>query len=256
MGIGWGSQFGGNPDILEQSIHIYEGGLPDPGAPVFSIDGPQLTDGVINEFNLEPLPGEIVINSGPFTVTLEFLNSNSGDVFAPSVVHDGNGCQPGKNVVFVVPGGWNDACPLGVTGDWVFYVVYRPLSCAANPSGEVPDGGDVPGTPLEVDLFLGGPSLLLSWSASCTATDDDYEVYEGSLSSFSQDPPAYSHTAVFCSTSGATGAIVAPSPGNTYYLVVPNNGTREGGYGFKSSGAKRPPGTPAACMPQEVGICE
>ncbi|UCG52226.1 MAG: T9SS type A sorting domain-containing protein [Candidatus Latescibacterota bacterium] len=126
VGIGWGSQFGGSPQSLEQAIKIYAAGLPNPGAPIFTLPGPQLTDGVINEFDLEPLPDEIAIDSGPFTVTLEFLNSNAGDPFAPSVVHDGNGCQGGKNVVYAVPGGWNDACLLGVTGDWVFYVIYRP----------------------------------------------------------------------------------------------------------------------------------
>ncbi len=31
VGIGWYSQFGGAPDSLEQAIHIYGAGLPDPG---------------------------------------------------------------------------------------------------------------------------------------------------------------------------------------------------------------------------------
>src|SRR5258705_11719305 len=52
VGIWWGSQFGGSPDTLEQAIRIYGAGLPNPGAPIFSLDGPQPTDGVINEFNL------------------------------------------------------------------------------------------------------------------------------------------------------------------------------------------------------------
>ena len=73
-------------------------------------------------------------------MTLEFLNQNAGDIFAPSVVHDGNGCQPGKNVVLAMPGGWNDACLLGVTGDWVFYVDYETcptVACAVNcPQGD------------------------------------------------------------------------------------------------------------------------
>jgi len=124
VGIGWGSQFGGAPDQIENSIFVYEGNLP-PGLPAYALPGPQLTDGFINEFDLEAQLGNVFINSGPFTVTLEFANSNVGDPFAPSVVHDGNGCQPGKNVVFAIPGGWYDACALGVTGDWVFYVVYR-----------------------------------------------------------------------------------------------------------------------------------
>jgi hypothetical protein len=117
--------FGGNPAQIEQAINVYQGTLPSPGSPVFTLPGPQLTDGFVNEFNIEPLPGEVMITSGPFIVSLEFLNNSSGNIYASSVVHDGNGCQSGKNVVYVSPGGWSDACPLGVTGDWVMYVVYR-----------------------------------------------------------------------------------------------------------------------------------
>lgn len=135
VGIGWGSQFGGSGQSLEEAVHIYAGALPNPGAPIFTLVGPQLTDGAINEYNLGPLPGEIVIPSGPFMVTLEFFNDNAGNFFAPSVVHDGNGCQGGKNVIFANPGGWLDACAAGVSGDWVFYVKYRSLNvtAAANP---------------------------------------------------------------------------------------------------------------------------
>jgi len=245
VGVGWGSQFGGNPDSLEEAIHIYAAGLPDPGAPIFSLSGPVLIDGVINEFDLEPLPGEIIVNSSPFTITLEFLNSNAGSIFAPSVVHDGNGCQLGKNVAFASPGGWADACLLGVTGDWVFYVVYRPATCVL--PGAVPDGNSVPGTQLQVSLGPGS-TLLLSWGSSCTATDDDYEVYEGTLGSF------YSHTSKLCSTGGATAAIVSPAAGSTYYLVVPANGTLEGSYGVNSIGSQRPPGA-AACSSQAIATC-
>jgi len=132
IGVGWGSQFGGAPQSLEQSLHIYAGGLPNPGAPIFSLSGPTLTDGFINEFDIEPLPGEVTVTSSTLTVTLEFLNANAGMIFDPSLVHDGNGCQPGKNVVFAIPGGWNDACALGVSGDWIFQVVYRPTDCSSN----------------------------------------------------------------------------------------------------------------------------
>jgi hypothetical protein len=130
VGIGWGSLFGGTGQHIEQAIKIYPAGLPNPGNHIFELLGPQLTDGVINEFNIEPVPGEVVIPSGPFTVTLEFLNPNINNFSVPSVVHDGNGCQPGKNVVFAIPGGWQDACALNVTGDWVFYVIYRPCATA------------------------------------------------------------------------------------------------------------------------------
>jgi hypothetical protein len=137
VGIGWGSQYGGTGQTLEQAIHIYEVGLPNPGTPIFTLEGPVLTDGYINEFDLEPLPGEITIDSGPFTVTLEFLNDNAGNIYAPSMVHDGNGCQAGKNVVYAIPGGWYDACLLGVTGDWVVYAIYRQVNCGAGVGGEM-----------------------------------------------------------------------------------------------------------------------
>ncbi len=131
VGIGWGSQFGGAPTQLENAIRIYTGGLPNPGSPAYMLPGPQLMDGYINEFDLEAQLGDVIIDSGPFTVTLEFANDNAGDPFAPSVVHDNNGCQAMKNAIFAIPGGWYNACALGVGGDWVFYVVYRSKSVIA-----------------------------------------------------------------------------------------------------------------------------
>jgi len=133
VGIGWGSSFGGTGTSLEEAINIFAGGLPNPGSPIFSLPGPVLTDGAINEFNIST--AHVAIASGPFTVTLEFNNGNAGDIFAASVVHDGNGCQAGKNVIYAIPGGWMNACAAGVTGDWVFYVKYRSIKVtgAASP---------------------------------------------------------------------------------------------------------------------------
>lgn len=143
VGIGWGSMYGGTGQTLEQAIHIYAAGLPNPGTPIFTFEGPVLNDGYINEFDLEPVPGTITVDSGEFTVTLEFLNNNAGDPYAPSMVHDGNGCQSGKNVVFAIPGGWTDACLLGVTGDWVVYAIYRQVNCGAGVDEEFVATGNV-----------------------------------------------------------------------------------------------------------------
>ncbi len=126
----WGSQFGGAPQSLESAIHLYAAGLPNPGVPQFSLPGPVLTDGFVNEFDFAPIPGNKIINSGPFTVTLEFQNTNAGMIFSPSMVLD-SGCQPGKNVVKAVPGGWNDACALGVSGDWYVGLIYRRVNCTS-----------------------------------------------------------------------------------------------------------------------------
>lgn len=140
VGFGWGSQYGGTPQQMEEALRIYAGGLPNPGAPIFSLDGPVLTDGAVNEFNLEPLPGAITIASGPFTVALEFMTGNAGNIYAPSMVHDANGCTPAKNVVYAIPGGWLNACALGVTGDWIVYALYRP-TCLTG-VGDPLAGGD------------------------------------------------------------------------------------------------------------------
>jgi hypothetical protein len=72
------------------------------------------------------------------------LNSNVNDPFAPSVLHDGNGCQAGKNVVFASPGAWYDACVLGVTGDWVFHVKYQSLRALASANPSPVDFASVP----------------------------------------------------------------------------------------------------------------
>jgi hypothetical protein len=125
IGIGWGSQFGGNPQSLETAIHLYPAGLPNPGVAQFSLPGPTLTDGVINVFDISQTAGNKIIAGGPFTVTLEFLNQSAGNAFASSVVEDANGCTAGQNAIFVMPGGWSDACLAGVTGDWVMYVEYK-----------------------------------------------------------------------------------------------------------------------------------
>jgi hypothetical protein len=138
-----------------------------------------MTDGFINEFDFEPLPGEIIVAAGAFTVTLEIGTENVGQIFNASAVHDGNGCIAGKNVVFAIPGGWSDACSLGVTGDWVVQVVYRQTNCGVvDPEfirGEC--NGD---TMVDIAdaifllayLFPSGPPPALPCVDACDANDD------------------------------------------------------------------------------------
>ena len=104
----------------------------------------------------------------------------------------------------------------------------------------------MPGTQLTIEPFAG--NLLLSWGASCTPTDTDYEIYEGTGGSY------YSHVSKLCSTTGATLAIIAPAVGDTYYLVVPRNMNDEGSYGVDGGGTPRPTGG-AQCLPQQAGSC-
>ncbi len=90
--------------------------------------------------------------------------------------------------------------------------------------------------------------ITLTWDPSCIPGDGDYEIYEGILGSFT------GHVPQFCSTSGATTSTLTPSAGGTYYLVVPNNGAREGSYGDSTGGPR--PQSAAACLTQEVGACQ
>jgi len=220
VGIGWGSLYGSTPQSLEDAIHIYEGGLPNPGSPVFSLFGPLLTDGAINVFDLEPSPGEVIINSGPFTVTLQFLNSNAGDPYAPSAVHDGNGCQPGKNVVYAVPGGWFDACALGVTGDWVFFVVYRPVRPAMlAPAPEFVVFSDAPINETSCDTVLlvndGCETLQIQSISGCSGAPFSIDTTATARSV----PPSGSTTMTVCVT--PTGS----DPDSCTVTIVSNDTT-------------------------------
>jgi hypothetical protein len=118
-------------------------------------------------------------------------------------------------------------------------------------SGGLPNGTSIPGPLLTLKRSTTegtSTDITLSWGASCLATDDDYEVYEGQVGSF------YSHTSLFCSTGGATTITFTPSAGDRYYLVAPRNATREGSYGTDSGNTERPQGA-AACLVQLIGVC-
>ncbi len=182
VGFGWGSQFGGAPQSLEQAIHLYDGALPNPGSPIFTLPGPVMNDGFINEFDISIVPGNKVINSGPFTVTLELANASG--IFNANPAHDGNGCQPGRNVVYDNFGAWHDACSLGVTGDWQVHVVYRSLSCGPQAVGTPLCFGDGSFTlcPCGNDAALGsgagcqnsnGEGAILAGSGSDVVANDD-----------------------------------------------------------------------------------
>ena len=62
-------------------------------------------------------------------------------------------CQATKNAVFVLPGGWFNACALGVTGDWVIRLV---IDCNPCPW----DCGDGDGDVDVVDFFFCGDFLM------------------------------------------------------------------------------------------------
>ena len=131
----WVSAFGGEPDTLGDSITVFAGAtFPMPGEVLHNgyapyqeaiFEGPVLVDGVLNEFRYldeyQTIPLQVPVSSGQvFVVSFKFLDDVQG--FGPSVVTD-TGCQTGKNALFAIPGGWLNACALGVSGDFVIRAV-------------------------------------------------------------------------------------------------------------------------------------
>ena len=100
---------------------------------------------------------------------------------------------------------------------------------------------------LTLDKVPGG-DLTLAWGASCLTTDDDFAIYEGALGDFT------SHLPLTCSTAGASGGTLTPSPADSYYLVVPRNANFEGSYGPDGMDFERPTAA-AACTGQELASC-
>lgn len=101
-------------------------------------------------------PGNRIVSSGPFGVSLRFGNNNAGSLFAPSVVHDGAGCIPGASFITSIPGGRQDSCSVGLTGNWVMEVEYK-----RGASSEIFNASAV--NPVNL-IPLTSPSIWGSWT--------------------------------------------------------------------------------------------
>ncbi|RME39499.1 MAG: hypothetical protein D6788_05270 [Planctomycetota bacterium] len=150
----WKSQVGGGADLQEAAIRLYDGSsFPTPGAVLTNEGGaaaeiftPTLSDGVLNEYRFldlaQTVPLRVPVSAGQtFAVGLEIFNQSSGGgAFTPSLTYDNDGCQAGRNGVFVFDtNSWSDACTQGVTGDWVIRAVIdtTPTIPAVKPAGLV-----------------------------------------------------------------------------------------------------------------------
>ncbi len=139
----WRSVTGTAPQSLEDSITIFNGGaFPTPGAVLALIEGPVMTDSVINEFRYldenQTLPLSVPVTNGQvFIVSFKFFNTPN-PALGPSVVNDIDGCQAGKNTIDAQGIGWISSCVLGVTGDWVIRAV---VECGDLPGACCEAGG-------------------------------------------------------------------------------------------------------------------
>jgi len=141
IAIGWGSQNGGAPQSVEDSLVVYTSNPTGAATPAYQYFAPALTDGFINEFDITTTAPIALINSAPFAVGLRFFNTNDQSAVGPgypSTVEDSNGCTSGRNKIKAVSGlppGFYDFCFLGGSGDWVIYIKYERANCG--PGGGV-----------------------------------------------------------------------------------------------------------------------
>jgi uncharacterized repeat protein (TIGR01451 family) len=131
----WLSLTGGGGQTLGGSIEIRRGGTyPAPGEIAQQINGPVLTDGVINEYrylddnSTIPLIVPVTANE---TFVVAYAFDADPPAIGPSLVVDNDGILPGRNAIFAIAGPvslWLSSETFNVDGDWVLRAV---VDCAA-----------------------------------------------------------------------------------------------------------------------------
>jgi hypothetical protein len=216
----WRSQTGTATPVIHNSIRIFRSGtFPNPGALAESIDGPVLTDGVLNEWRFldenSVIPLIVPISQNETVVVALIFNEAPPTVVGPSVVRDTDGIQPQRNTIFTNFGsgfGWYASESLGVTGDWVIRAV---VDCATVPQeADVAVGLDaqplpyVAGQPLHYTIVVdnAGPAAAIG-----TTVVDIF-------------PPAYTGATWACSGSGGATCTPAGSGNITQLVNLPAGG--------------------------------
>jgi len=225
--IFWLSQSGGTGTTLGNTIIVYRSGdFPDPGAPAAEIDGPVLTDGVINEYryldenNTVPLIVPVTENE-TFVVAFTFLDPPP-NLIGPSLVRDTNGITPGANALYGDIGlglQWYDAADLNITGDWVIRAVVDCQTVSTDADVSVALSADpaqyTPGAALTYTLTVAnaGPAA----AANTTVVDAFPAAYTGVSWTCAASGGAS------CEASGSgtiAGNVSLPSGGEVVYTVT------------------------------------
>ena len=145
----WASEAGGADPVTATAIHVMSGNTETTFEIVESIESPELLDGEMNAFDLEPFDLSYAV--GPISIAIEMgADSLPG---GPGVVVDENGCLTDRNFVYDPVDGWMEGCFLGMEGDFVIRLVVEPYGDAVHcRRGTVHLGeGDVPEVVLKVD---------------------------------------------------------------------------------------------------------
>lgn len=126
--------------------------------------------------------------------------------------------------------------------------------CLIGGPGEASDQG-IPADALRVsgyDKTSGRIDFL--YAPACDASQ--HTIYSGPLSAL----PTYGYSAAKCNVGASGSGSFVPVAGDLFFLIVGNDGAREGSYGTNGAGAERPEdtATPGCDLPQDLGgvICQ
>jgi len=176
-----------SPDSIEREISINLGGtFPTPGTVHTTLEGPVMVAGFINEFRFQDdnqtIPINVPVTAGQqFQVIFTFDTAPDVIGGGPSIVRDNDGCQPQRNGLFAIPGGWFSSCQLGLQGDWVIRAV---IDCGsaqptfvtfAEPEVTVDEGDGVVALSLELNQPMpaaGGSVGYSFFGGSATIPED------------------------------------------------------------------------------------
>lgn len=240
----WASAFGGSPPSVEDNISVFAAGtFPNPGAELLKIEGPQLTDGFVNEFRFvdenQTVPVRVPVLQGQtFVVSLQFSTATNVGAGSGSVVRDTDNIQPNRNAIFAIlgPGSafWFNSQTLGLQGDFVIRAV---VNCQA------PDAASAPSPASGATNVSSTPTL--SWTGSDIARN--YDVF---LWPASESQPATPVASAITTTSITVTTPLEPDTFYAWRIISRNNtGINTGPiWQFRTAGI---PGTPTPSPTEE-----
>lgn len=223
----WQSPTGTEANVIGSAIYVHRSGtFPNPGTIAAEIDGPVLTDGVLNEWRYldenNSVPLNVPVTSGETVVVAFEFSEEPTPNESPSVVRDTDGITANRNTIYADLGGsfaWFNASTLGVSGDWVIRAV---VNC-----GAVASTADVgvamsaaptaytPGSPLQYTITVGntGPAT----ASNVTLVDIFPTAFQSSTWTCTGSGGASCPAA--SGSGNITGSAALPSAGQLTFIV-------------------------------------
>jgi hypothetical protein len=205
-------------------VEVYGAGGPDPGAPLYVSPTITAVPGFLSQWSVADV-GLAFDTGATFAVGVRLLSGGLFQNFT-TLATDADGCQAGKSLIFAVPGGWTDACALGVSGD--LFVRARvltegPIEYGAGTSGA---GGLVPDVDSTGAWMIGSGDFTITCSDAAPSAPGflGYSTAPASLPVLGGTvlvhpaSPGASFVPVAASPTG-TAAVTAAIPGDNPALI-------------------------------------